>query len=91
MIFAHSTTKGVRRPLKPPPPPNLTPFKEPACPPQRVSKSISFLFLISWCSNKILIKPCLNSLSGLLSISVDWAGPRTLVENKGTEILIAAV
>ena len=37
------------------------------------------------------VKPCLNFLSGLWSISIDWGRPRTLVGKKGTKILMVAI
>ena len=45
--------------------PTLTPYKEPACAP-------------AWGAGAP-VKPCLNFLTGLLSISIDWGRPRTLV------------
>ena len=75
MISAHSTTKGRGRPPKLPlqPDPLICPHPHPvkgtSHPSQRVSKG--YLFLLPHAAAWVLIKPCLNSSSGLLSISTD--------------------
>ena len=73
---AYSTAKGVGKPPKPlssPSPgciPTLTPYKEPAWPPW-VSQRNCCLFLLLVAEAGAPIKPCLNFLFGLLSISID--------------------
>ena len=53
--------------------PPLTPYKAPTPPPppaQRVSKGTCYFFLPPLAAAGAPIKPCLNFLSGLLSISI---------------------
>ena len=61
--------------------PTLTPYNEQATPPstQEVSKETCYLFLLPPAAAGAPIKPCLNFLYGLLSISISWGRPRTLV------------
>ena len=88
---AHTTTKGwsdhLSYPSSPTPghTPTLTPYKEPAHHPrQGVSKGNCYLFSLTPAAAGAPVKPCLNFLPGLLSISIDWGRPRTLVGNTRT-------
>ena len=89
MPSAHNTTWGVSKTPKPPlwpdswthPYPHrvegtsLPPLREPA------SKGNCYLFSLPPGAAGAPVKPCLNFLSGLWSISVDWGRPRTLACN----------
>ena len=55
----------------PGPTPIRTPYKETAPPAPGVSKGTCYLFSLPPAAAGVPIKPCLNFLSGLLSISID--------------------
>ena len=84
---AHTTTKGVGKPPKPPfwPDPWSHPHphqhKEQACPPPPgVSKQGDLWFVLTpSCCSRAPLKPCLDFMSALQSISIDWRRSRTLV------------
>ena len=62
-----SSSSGLNYPSAPPSPL----FRDQLAAPQGVSKRICYLFLLPCAAAGVLVKPCLNSLSGLLSISFD--------------------
>ena len=93
MIPAHSSTKGVGRPPKPPlcPYPPSCPYRKPHLRdqlthtptptphlPRGASKGTSCLFSLPLATAGAPVKPCLNFSSGLLSISTDLS-PRTQI------------
>lgn len=82
---AHSANKGVGRPpnhtshLVPGPTPALTPHKEPAHPPPRMLANQRRDLLLVSAPAAAPVKPPLNSLSRLLSTSIDEGTPRSQV------------
>ena len=73
--------KTPKPPLRPDPwtHPYPHPIQGTSLPPQGASKGICCLFSQPPASVGTPIKPCLNFLSGLQSVSIDWGRPRTLV------------
>ena len=76
MILAHSTTKGMSRPPKPPLSgthglaPIFTPFKRQAQHPPTLGSKQGHLFLVC-AANRVRVKPCLNFSSDLFPVSSD--------------------
>ena len=63
----------------PGPTPTLTPYEEPALPALGSEQGDLLLVSLPPATAGAPVKPCLNFLSGLSSISIDWGRPRTLV------------
>ena len=69
-------------------PSGLTPGHTPTqlTPPQGASKGTCYLFSLPRAAAGAPIKPCLNFLSGFLSISIDWGWPRMLIGNTRNQV-----
>ena len=74
-------TTSATPPAPPGHTPTLTPCKEPACSPnlrEQTGKG-TCLFSLPPAAAEAPVKPCLNFLSSIWSISIDWGRPRILV------------
>ena len=85
-LYSNQLSQPLAQPLDPPP--VLTPHREPAhpSPPLGSEPGNLLLFLLPPAAAGASIKPCLNFLSGLLSISIDWGKPRTPVGISSTVV-----